>query len=232
MITVDKFYNSCGVTMLPLWFGLVLPLGIIGVFHFILIALLLIKVMRDNNYSSSDQQKISYYNTAVVLTLLSCAVYFGCAFGLLYVHPQLSEYSVSFQVIFSVCILSQGVLMFIYSLCASEHAYKFWTSFYRAVLKFACCSSNLRCSSSRQATNISEPISNISTNTNEAYVTVRTQHHIRSYNLTENEGYGQELANISTDTNEAYMIMRTHHQNERYNLTENEAYSQFSKPSC
>ena len=182
------------MTKLPLWFGLVLPLGLIGVLHFILLSLLLIKVMYNNYcnslnlnsdwHESSSMKNTKLASTAIVFTLVSCAVYSGCVFGLLFVHPQLEQYSKTFQITFSICVTSQGVLIFTYFLYFSDNTSKFWISHLKAN-NFKSLILCVRCNGSQQNTNV------ISTNTNEAYESVRIRRRNERYTVTENEAYGQ-----------------------------------------
>ena len=175
----------------PLWFGLVLPLGLIIVANLVIVTFLLSIINVTHSKLSMcrivhQDNNMKKLRTVIVIAIhLSLFSHLEWIFGLLSINSYLYKQSESFQVIFSILVLAHGVLTFVYILCSNDDAKVFWmtlckTNFSRNMDDDNCTTENSVEHSSLSFTRfkIAESESdteNIATESNQAYKTVRIQ---------------------------------------------------------
>ncbi|XP_064387646.1 adhesion G-protein coupled receptor G6-like isoform X2 [Halichondria panicea] len=125
-----QYYSNpyyCRPTEWPFYFGFILPFVIIYVFNWIVFVAIMVSIckhfrnLQSLNESSVRQQLRNVKKNLVIAMCLSVVLGLGWGLGLLSTSSDLVELSFTFQVIFSIFVGSQGVLVFIlYGLRSTE----------------------------------------------------------------------------------------------------------------
>ncbi len=118
---------SCRPTEWPFYFGFILPFVIIYLLNWIVFVAIMVSIckhfrsLQSLNESSVRQKFRNIKNNLIIAMCLSVVVGLGWGLGLLSTSSGLVELSFTFQVIFSIFVGSQGVLIFIlYGLRSTE----------------------------------------------------------------------------------------------------------------
>lgn len=118
--------HSCRATEWPFWFGLVLPFAVIYAFNWTVFIIIMIQLLRrrsinnDNNVDRNKMGKVIKSNL-IIAAGLSLLFGLGWGFGLTATSSDVKELTFAFQLIFSVFVGSQGVLIFIFYGIRSSH---------------------------------------------------------------------------------------------------------------
>ena len=107
------FYNSCRVTEWPFWFGLILPFIVMYVFNWIAFTIIMITLLRRRKVENKKNASFFKQNLFIALGL-SLLFGLGWGFGLFATSSDVRELTFTFQILFSVFVGSQGVLIFVF----------------------------------------------------------------------------------------------------------------------
>ena len=109
--------HSCRATEWPFYFGFLAPFILLHIFDWIMFIVILVSVIKDKSQSkrevkSKESTKVHKDNLIIALSL---AVVFGLGwgFGLLTTSSSIHGLTTTFQVIFSIFVGAQGVLLFL-----------------------------------------------------------------------------------------------------------------------
>ncbi len=134
---------SCHPTEYPYWFGMLAPFGIIYLFNWTVFIIIMISVIKRTHRSAKltvkEKSSISQ-GKKLVLIATGLSIVFGLGWGLGIISLVVSiadedNVSFAFQVIFSILVGIQGVLIFIFHGVRSNEARKEWQSW---LFKFPC----------------------------------------------------------------------------------------------
>ena len=192
--------GSCGVTDQPLWFVLILPLAIIGSIHFVTISLLFYKLVIIKKYHFETRNAIfsslnfcsKQLRVVILVAVMSFTFYSSFIFGLLAVNHHLNQYSEFIQATYSILIITQGPLLFVYVLYSVKDAKAFWTCKILGYNSSIAISHDTSHTSTIEASNETRSCKRskvIPTNTNPSYQTVVLRLKKDQFNMTENEVY-------------------------------------------
>ena len=119
-ITYTHHYSfSCRPTEWPFYFGFILPFVIIYVLNWIVFVAIMVSIckhfrnLQSLRESSVRQQLRNVKENLIIAMCLSIVLGLGWGLGLVSTSSGLVELSFTFQVIFSIFVGSQGVLIFI-----------------------------------------------------------------------------------------------------------------------
>lgn len=212
---INNYPFSCGVIEQPLYFGLVLPLAIVCVIHFILTVCILSKIDRyhhelsTNNPTDSPRSKFgttkAKYSIAIITTTF-ITFYFGLVFGLLSTNPRLRKHSTIVQIAFAMVTVVQGPLVLTYTLFSIGSIKTLW------IRKVLFC-----CKSTRVST--IDDIADLPPTTDTSAHSSRAA----TFTIKESRKH-KESKMIPTNTNPAYESVMLRRKKEEYTMTENELY--------
>ena len=114
-VTIPHMY-SCRSTEWPFWFGFITPFAALYLFDWIMFVVILVSIIKAKHNSTlkSNDSNIKLFKRNLIIAL-SLAVVFGLGwgFGLLTTSSSIEGLTFTFQVIFSIFVGSQGVLLFL-----------------------------------------------------------------------------------------------------------------------
>ena len=127
------FSPSCRATEWPFWFGLILPFSVIYVFNWVIFALIMIQIMtRKNNSAEKKTTKNARAKQNLIVAVgLSLLCGLGWGFGLTATSSDVKEVTFALQILFSVFVGSQGVLIFFFHGVRSPKFRLVWVSVFR-----------------------------------------------------------------------------------------------------
>lgn len=220
----------------PLWFGLILPLGIICIVHFIINILLVIKAIstnsskQSNNSTSSNKDnesidsQLSTSNvkskrqklTAIVLVnIMYILFYIELLFELLSTNLRLANFSTSFQVPFALLTVTKGPLLFVYVFCCVPRVRKLWC-------RWRCFVRTCFIDETDSIPGIEE----------QSCATGSSSLSSSKWTVDETEGRDSKSMAIATETNQAYeaviAIRRRDAKADQYDMTDNPLYAQLA----
>ena len=114
--------------MYPFWFGLIFPCVVVYLFNwamFIVITVCLVK-NRKNGSTMHAKKKRELKRLFFLVLGLSLLFGLGWGFGLLATSSDIKELTFTFQILFSILIGSQGLLIFIFHVIRAPQARKQW----------------------------------------------------------------------------------------------------------
>ena len=119
---------SCRATEWPFWFGLILPFSIIYVFNWIIFIVIMFQLLRRRSDNKTDRKNMGrvFKRNALIAVGLSLLFGLGWGFGLTATSSDVKEVTFAFQLLFSVFVGSQGVLIFIFHGIRSPHFRQVW----------------------------------------------------------------------------------------------------------
>jgi hypothetical protein len=125
---INPYY--CRATEWPFWLGLILPFSIINVFNWIMFAVIITKLLfrKTVDVDSKAESRRALKQNFFIAVGLSLLLGLGWGFGLTATSSDIKELTFSFQVVFSLFVGSQGVLIFIFHGLRSRHFRQVWTS--------------------------------------------------------------------------------------------------------
>ena len=205
------------MTEWPLYIGLVLPLAIICIIHFIVNVLIWRKISRKkefltSNLTDSPRLKLGTtkikYSTAVI-NVSFVTFYTALIFEFLAVDSRLQQYSTFIQIAFAIITTAQGPLIFVYTLC-SNHGIK----------TFSVCKTCCRSTRVTLAVNIDNLSPTTETSTHSLQMA--------TFVISESEKQ-KESKVIATDTNPAYATVMLRRKRDEYVMTDNELYGNLNR---
>ena len=116
--------HSCRIIMYPFWFGLIFPCVAIYLFNwamFITITVCIVKNRKNIHHKKRELKRLFFL--ALGLSLLFGL---GWGFGLLATSSDITELTFTFQILFSILIGSQGLLIFVFHVIRAPQARKQW----------------------------------------------------------------------------------------------------------
>ena len=121
------FCCSCRATEWPFWFGHILPFCLIYIFNWVVFIAIMANLSRKKNPSQQKKQRIKLLKRNIPVAFgLSVLFGLGWGFGLTATSSSAKEVTFIFQVIFSVFVGAQGILIFILHGLRSQEARKVW----------------------------------------------------------------------------------------------------------
>ena len=120
---------SCRATEWPFWFGLILPFLAIYIFNWIVFVLILVSVCKHTNNlkDKSRAEKLrGIRSNFIVAMCLAVVLGLGWGLGLLATSSDILEVTVLFQVLFSIFVGMQGVLIFFLHGVRNKDARDLW----------------------------------------------------------------------------------------------------------
>lgn len=122
---------SCNVTRWPFWFGFLLPFLTLYLFDWILFLITFIsvfkhkkKVEKQTNTTTSTFQ--SAKESLIIASSLAVLFGIGWGFGLLATSSSVEAITITFQILFSIFVGLQGLLLFVLHGLRSSEARKVW----------------------------------------------------------------------------------------------------------
>jgi hypothetical protein len=126
---VNPYY--CRATEWPFWLGHILPFSIINIFNWIVFAVIMTQLIRRRTavkVNVDQSKKENLRQNFFIAVGLSLVLGLGWGFGLTATSSDLKELTFALQVIFSLFVGSQGVLIFVFHGLRSRQFRLVWTS--------------------------------------------------------------------------------------------------------
>ena len=118
---------SCRATEWPFWFGHILPFCLIYIFNWAVFAVITTSLFMRKIPSQDKKQRIKRVKQNIVVAIgLSVLFGLGWGFGLTATSSSSKEVTFVFQVIFSVFVGAQGIVIFILHGLRSQESRKVW----------------------------------------------------------------------------------------------------------
>ena len=124
---------SCRATQWPFWFGMILPFLVIYIFNWIMFVLIMISLCcRSQGVIVKDTHaKIKAYKAKfTVAAILAVMFGLGWTLGLAATSIPVREFSLTFQILFSVFVGAQGVLIFLLHGVRNQDIRKLWKNWF------------------------------------------------------------------------------------------------------
>lgn len=136
----DNCNYSCRATQWPFWFGFLMPFIAVYIFDWIMFIVILTSVIRqrrNNPKKNSVQLSNKMYKQNLVIAL-SLSVMFGLGWGagLLATSSPFEGVTLTLQIIFSIFVGAQGILLLILHGMRNSNVLKAWKRCFSSV----CCS--------------------------------------------------------------------------------------------
>ena len=122
---------SCRATEWPFWLGLILPFSIVNIFNWIIFGIIMTALVCKKTAKmgiDTDGKMENFKKNFVVAVGLSLLLGLGWGLGLTATSSDLRELTFALQIIFSVFVGSQGILIFILHGLRSPQFRLVWTS--------------------------------------------------------------------------------------------------------
>ena len=136
--------------MYPFWFGLIFPFVAVYLFNWAMFITIIVCLVKNRkNVSSLHHKKKRELKRHFFLVLgLSLVFGLGWGFGLLATSSDIKELTFTFQILFSILIGSQGLLIFVFHVIRAPQAREQWKKLF---IKLSCnkSSGSLSVSSSK-----------------------------------------------------------------------------------
>ena len=110
--------------MYPFWFGLIFPFVAIYLFNWAIFITIIVCLVK--NRSTMHHKKRKLKRLFFLVLGLSLLFGLGWGFGLLATSSDIKELTFTFQILFSILIGSQGLLIFIFHVIRAPQARKQW----------------------------------------------------------------------------------------------------------
>ena len=124
-----KLHFSCRATEWPFWLGLILPFSISNIFNWIVFAVIMTQLTRKKTAVRVNTDKRQNFRQKFFVSVgLSLLLGLGWGFGLTATSSDLKELTFALQIIFSLFVGSQGVLIFVFHGLRSPQFRLVWTS--------------------------------------------------------------------------------------------------------
>ena len=110
--------------MYPFWFGLIFPFVVVYLFNWAIFITIIVCLVKNRSTMHHKKRKLKrLFFLALGLSLLFGL---GWGFGLLATSSDIKELTFTFQILFSILIGSQGLLIFIFHVIRAPQARKQW----------------------------------------------------------------------------------------------------------
>jgi MFS family permease len=125
---INPYY--CRATEWPFWLGLILPFSVIILFDWVVFAIIMTKLLRRKvvKVDIKMDSKKNYKEKFILAIGLSLLLGLGWGLGLTATSSDVKEVTFVFQILFSLFVGSQGVLIFIFHGLRSPQFRQTWTS--------------------------------------------------------------------------------------------------------
>ena len=132
---LSTFSYSCRPTEYPFWFGLILPFGVIYIFDWVMFSIIMVSLVKRTRRVSkltteAKGQMAQTKRLAIIALGLSVVFGLGWGLGLAATSSDVEEVTFTFQVIFSIFVGSQGILIFILHGLRSPDARLVWKTWF------------------------------------------------------------------------------------------------------
>lgn len=128
---------SCRAVKWPFWFGLLVPFLALYIFDWIMFIVILVSIAKHKRHlNEQTQSKADYkYIKENIIIALSLAVVFGLGwgFGLLATSYPVEALTITLQVIFSIFVGAQGVLLFVLHGVRNSDAQRLWKNWLSSI---------------------------------------------------------------------------------------------------
>ena len=124
-------FNSCRPTQWPFFFGLILPFVLVYLFNWVMFVIILASILHHTqNHAATlgdKSGKLRAIRQKVIIALtLSLVFGLGWGLGLLATSTRVIGITIGFQVIFTLFVGAQGLLMLVFHGFRSEKAREVW----------------------------------------------------------------------------------------------------------
>ena len=117
--------------MYPFWFGLILPFVVVYLFNWAMFIIIIVCLVKNRkNVSSLHHKKKRELRRHFFLVLGLSLV-----FGFLATSSDIKELTFTFQILYSILISSQGLLIFVFHVIRAPQAREQWKKLF---IKFSC----------------------------------------------------------------------------------------------
>ena len=128
-IIIITISYSCRVTEWPYWFGLILPFSVIYVFNWLIFAIIMIKLLGRKNIINPEKGMAENVKKNLLIAVgLSLLFGLGWGFGLTATSSGRKEATFAFQLLFSIFVGLQGVLILFFHGIRSSEFRQVWAS--------------------------------------------------------------------------------------------------------
>ena len=132
--------SSCRPTQWPFFFGLILPFVLVYLFNWVMFVIILASILRHTHKHAATLgdkgSKLRAIRQKVVIALtLSLVFGLGWGLGLLATSTRVIGITIGFQVIFTLFVGAQGLLMLIFHGFRSEKAREVWKQWFYFVTR-------------------------------------------------------------------------------------------------
>ena len=141
---VHAFSDSCRATEWPFWFGFFLPFTIVYVLNWIMFLIIMVSICKHTRNTNDDNASVGTKNSIgqikrdlVVAVSLAITLGLGWGLGLAATSSSMQEATLVFQIIFSIFVGAQGLLIFALHGIRSEEARKVWKAWAIAITRKA-----------------------------------------------------------------------------------------------
>ena len=109
--------------MYPFWFGLILPFVAVHIFNWAMFIIIIVCLLKNRkNVKKKRELKRHFF----LILGLSLVFGLGWGFGLLATSSEIKKLTFTFQILFSIFISSQGLLIFLFHVIRAPQARKQW----------------------------------------------------------------------------------------------------------
>ena len=123
--------------MYPFWFGLILPFVVVYLFNWAMFIIIIVCLVKNRKNVSSLHHKKKRELRRHFFLVLGLSLVFGLVwgFGFLATSSDIKELTFTFQILYSILISSQGLLIFVFHVIRAPQARKQWKKLF---IKFSC----------------------------------------------------------------------------------------------
>ena len=109
--------------MYPFWFGLIVPFVAVHIFNWAMFIIIIACLLKNRkNVKKKRELKLHFF----LILGLSLVFGLGWGFGLLATSSEIKKLTFTFQILFSIFISSQGLLIFLFHVIRAPLARKQW----------------------------------------------------------------------------------------------------------
>ena len=128
---------SCRATEWPFWIGMIMPISLVIIFNWIMFVFIIVSICSHTQSPVTDKKekfkmKAMQTNFTIAVTL---AIMFGLGWGLGLAATSLpvKELTLTFQILFSIFVGAQGVLLFLLHGVRNQDIRKVWIQCFAAI---------------------------------------------------------------------------------------------------
>ena len=115
--------HSCRVIMYPFWFGLIVPFVVVHLFNWAMFIIIIACLLKNRkNVKKKSELKRHFF----LVLGLSLVFGLGWGLGLLATSSEIQKLTFTFQILFSILIGSQGLLIFLFHVIRAPQAREQW----------------------------------------------------------------------------------------------------------